>query len=105
MRESILEKLRPKLQPGGRQLVGNGGCRRHLKSGQQAFGLDEEKNWAVERYDALWALAMHGPPTAVEAAVKHQELWRAEQCRFGPGWDPMAPHLQHAEYFHSRPTS
>ena len=80
VREAILEQLRPKVKQGGKRLVGNRGYRRYLKSGPQAFELDEDKIRAEERYDGLWALQVHGPLTAAEAAVKYKELWRVERC-------------------------
>ncbi len=80
VREAILEQLRPQVRQGGQQLVGNRGYRRYLKSGQQAFELDEDKIRAEERYDGLWVVHVHGPLTAAEAAVKYKELWRVEGC-------------------------
>ena len=57
-------------------LVSNRGCKRCPEADGQGFTVDEDKIDAEERYDRTWALRVHGPLRAEEAALKYKQLFQ-----------------------------
>jgi len=78
-REAIVASLRDKLKGGDRQLVGNKGYRKYIKTQGKRFSIDENKIKAEGRYDGKWVLRTNTELCAKEVALKYKQLWMVEQ--------------------------
>jgi hypothetical protein len=81
-RKAIVESLKEKLKQGDKALVGNKGYRKYLKrEGEEAaFGIDEEKLKAEERFDGKWVLRTNTTYSPEEVASQYKQLWMVEQA-------------------------
>lgn len=78
-REAILEGLRAKLNGGDKQLVGNKGYRKYLKTEGHHFRIDEDKIREETRYDGKWVLRTNTTLPTAEVALKYKQLWMVEE--------------------------
>jgi transposase len=81
-RKAIVESLKEKLKQGDKALVGNKGYRKYLKreTEQAAFGIDEEKLIAEERFDGKWVLRTNTTYSPEQVAFQYKQLWMVEQA-------------------------
>jgi hypothetical protein len=78
-RQAIVESLREKLKSSDKNLVGNKGYRKYLKTaGKEHFSVDEAKIKEEERFDGTWVLRTNTELTAEEVALKYKQLWMVE---------------------------
>lgn len=77
-RETIIAALREALKKGDKELVGNKGYRRYLKTAKDHFVIDETKAQQEARYDGKWVLTTNTELSAKELALKYKQLWRVE---------------------------
>ena len=78
-REAIIESLRKALKGGDKQLVGNKGFRRFLKTaGHDHFAIDEKQIREDERYDGLFVLRTDTDHDAETIARIYKSLWMVE---------------------------
>jgi transposase len=76
-REIILSSLEKSLKTGDKNLVGNKGYRKYLKS-TDTFEIDYDKASEEERYDGKWVLRTNTDIPAREVALKYKQLWMVE---------------------------
>ena len=82
VRQTILESLKASLSRGSKQLVGNRGYRRYLKTLGEGFEIDREKVEDEARYDGKWVLQtslIKKKMPASQVALKYKELWQVEK--------------------------
>ena len=82
VRQTILESLKASLSRGSKQLVGNRGYRRYLKTLGKGFEIDREKVEDGARYDGKWVLQtslIKEKMPASQVALKYKELWQVEK--------------------------
>jgi hypothetical protein len=82
VRQTILESLKASLSRGSKQLVGNRGYRRYLKTLGEGFEIDREKVEDEARYDGKWVLQtslIKEKMPASQVALKYKELWQVEK--------------------------
>ena len=78
-REAILKHLEDQLKAGDKQLVGNRGYRKYLKSaGTARFEIDYAKAEHEARYDGKWVLRTSTKLSAQDTALKYKQLWMVE---------------------------
>lgn len=78
-RAAIVESLRKALESGDKNLVGNKGYRRFLKTGgKRHFAVDEKQISAEERYDGLFVLRTDTNDDAATVAKTYKTLWMVE---------------------------
>jgi transposase len=78
-RQAIVEGLEKALRQGDKQLVGNKGFRRYVKTSGERFDLDYDKIKEEERYDGKWVLKTNlSNLSAAEIALKYKQLWLVE---------------------------
>ena len=78
-REAILKHLEDQLKAGDKQLVGNKGYRKYLKStGTARFVIDYAKAEQEARYDGKWVLRTTTKLSAQDTALKYKQLWMVE---------------------------
>jgi transposase len=78
-REAILKHLEDQLKAGDKQLVGNKGYRKYLKStGKARFEIDYAKAKQEARYDGKWVLRTSTKLSAEDTALKYKQLWMVE---------------------------
>jgi transposase len=78
-REAILKHLEDQLKAGDKQLVGNKGYRKYLKStGKARFEIDYAKAEQEARYDGKWVLRTSTKLSAEQTALKYKQLWMVE---------------------------
>jgi len=77
-REAIVESLRDALKHGDKQLIGNKGYRRYVRTAGKRFTIDTDKINKEERYDGKWVLTTNTNLSAREAALKYKQLWAVE---------------------------
>lgn len=79
-REAIVLALKDKLKQGEKDLIGNKGYRKYLKSSEPGihFIIDEEKVKEEEKFDGLWVLRTNTDFKSVEVAFKYKQLWMVE---------------------------
>jgi hypothetical protein len=78
-REAIVASLRDQLRRGDKNLVGNKGYRRFLKTPDQShFAIDEEQIQIDARYDGLWVLRTDTDLDAETVAHAYKMLWTVE---------------------------
>jgi transposase len=77
-REAIIASLNKALKQGDKQLIGNRGFRKYLKSSGERFQIDQDKIAAEARYDGKWVLTTNTDLTARELALKYKQLWQVE---------------------------
>lgn len=78
-RAAIVESLRDKLTESEKNLVGNNGYRKYLRStDENHFAIDEEKIQREEKYDGIWVLTTNMALSAPEIARHYKELWMVE---------------------------
>ena len=78
-REAILKHLEDQLKAGDKQLVGNKGYRKYLKStGTARFEIDYAKAEQEARYDGKWVLRTSTKLSAEDTALKYKQLWMVE---------------------------
>lgn len=79
-RQAIVESLREKLKTSDKNLVGNKGYRKYLKSaGKEHFSVDEAKIKEEERFDGTWVLRTNTEYSAEEVALQYKQLWMVEE--------------------------
>ena len=78
-REAIVAALGDKLKAGDKQLVGNKGYRKYLKTRGAHFAIDEDKIKSEARYDGKWVLRTNTELPARDVALKYKQLWMVEQ--------------------------
>jgi hypothetical protein len=78
-REAIVEGLKKKLQQGEKELIGNKGFRRYVKTQGERFAIDEEKIRSEVRYDGKWVLKTNTTLPTEQVALKYKQLWMVEQ--------------------------
>ncbi len=79
-RQAIVESLREKLKTSDKNLVGNKGYRKYLKSaGKEHFSVDETKIKEEERFDGTWVLRTNTEYSAEEVALQYKQLWMVEE--------------------------
>ena len=79
-RESIVERLREKLEAGEhKSLVGNLGYRRFLKGEKGSWRIDEEAVKRDARFDGVFVLRTNMGLAASEIAAAYKGLWRVER--------------------------
>jgi transposase len=78
-RKAIVSHLRQQLKQGDKQLVGNKGYRKYLKTGPgSGFTIDEAKVQDEARYDGIWVLRTNLTDEAKAIALTYKELWLVE---------------------------
>jgi transposase len=77
-REAIVESLRDALRHGDKNLIGNKGYRRYVRTTGKRFAIDTEKIKKEARYDGKWVLTTNTNLSAREAALKYKQLWAVE---------------------------
>jgi len=79
-RQAIVESLISQLKRGDKNLVGNKGYRKYLKtpSSGQHFEIDEDKVRQEAIYDGIWVLQTDLDITAKDVALRYKELWMVE---------------------------
>jgi transposase len=78
-REAIVAALEDKLKESDKNLVGNNGFRKYLKSAKDDhFIIDEKKIAAEAKYDGMWVLTSNLQESPSEIARKYKELWMVE---------------------------
>lgn len=78
-REAIVAALKDKLNENDKNLVGNNGFRKYIKSAKEDhFTIDEKKIAAEEKYDGMWVLTSNLQEAPSEIARKYKELWMVE---------------------------
>ena len=78
-REAIVAALADKLNENDKNLVGNNGFRKYLKSSKEEhFTIDEKKIAEEARYDGMWVLTSNLQGSPSEIARKYKELWMVE---------------------------
>jgi len=78
-RAAIVTALAEQLKAGDKQLVGNKGYRKYLKSRGARFEIDEDKIRSEARYDGIWVLRTNTSLPARDVALKYKQLWMVEQ--------------------------
>ena len=78
-REAIIASLKDKLEESDKNLVGNNGFRKYLKSSKEEhFTIDEKKIAEEAKYDGMWVLTSNLQDSPSEIARKYKELWMVE---------------------------
>lgn len=77
-REAIVASLEEALKRGEKQLIGNRGYRKYVKSSGKRFVIDEDKIQAEARFDGKWVLTTNTDLSARELALKYKQLWQVE---------------------------
>jgi hypothetical protein len=77
-RETIVTSLKAALKAGDKQLIGNRGYRKYLKTTGERFTIDEDKIKAEVRFDGKWVLTTNTDLPARELALKYKQLWLVE---------------------------
>jgi len=78
-RQAIVASLKDQLKGGDKQLIGNKGYRRYIKSQGGRFTIDENKIESEARYDGKWVLRTDTELPAKDVALKYKQLWMVEQ--------------------------
>ncbi len=78
-RKAIIAGLKDKLRQGDKQLVGNKGYRKYIKTEGSRFSIDEDKIRAEARLDGKWVLRTNTQLSAKDTALKYKQLWMVEQ--------------------------
>jgi transposase len=78
-RVAIVQSLREKLKASDKNLVGNNGYRKYLKTAREEhFAVDEEKIQSEEKFDGIWILRTNTDLSAADVARQYKELWMVE---------------------------
>ena len=77
-REAIVGSLKAALKQGDKQLIGNRGYRKFVKTSGERFAIDEDKIKAEARLDGKWVLTTNTQLSARELALKYKQLWLVE---------------------------
>jgi hypothetical protein len=77
-REAIVESLKSALKAGDKQLIGNRGYRKYVKTSGERFVIDDNKIKAEARFDGKWVLTTNTGVAARELALKYKQLWLVE---------------------------
>jgi Transposase DDE domain len=79
-REAILRSLGDKLQGSDKELVGNAGYRRFLKTPRQGhFEIDPDRVAEDARLDGIYVLRTNTKLDTLSVALVYRQLWRVEQ--------------------------
>lgn len=78
-RKAIIAGLKDKLRRGDKQLVGNKGYRKYIKTEGSRFSIDEDKIRAEARLDGKWVLRTNTQLSAKDTALKYKQLWMVEE--------------------------
>ncbi len=78
-RAAIVESLRDQIRKAPKQLIGNKGYRKYLKSNREAVSIDQNKIDADSRFDGKWVLKTNSDLPPEQVALKYKELWQVEQ--------------------------
>ena len=78
-REAIVSALQEALKRGDKQLIGNRGYRKYVKSSGERFSIDQDKIEAEARLDGKWVLTTNTELTARQLALKYKQLWQVEE--------------------------
>lgn len=77
-REAVVESLKEALTAGDKQLIGNRGYRKYVKTTGERFTIDEDKIKAEARLDGKWVIRTNTDLPARELALKYKQLWLVE---------------------------
>ncbi len=77
-REAIVASLQAALKAGDKQLIGNRGYRKYVKTTGSRFAIDEDKIKAEALFDGKWVLTTNTDLSARELALKYKQLWLVE---------------------------
>ena len=77
-REAIVASLKATLAAGDKQLIGNRGYRKYVKTTGSRFAIDEAKIKAEARFDGKSVLTTNTALSARELALKYKQLWMVE---------------------------
>lgn len=77
-RAAIVSALEEALKRGDKQLIGNRGYRKYIKTSGARFQLDYDKIEAEARFDGKWVLTTNTDLTARQLALKYKQLWQVE---------------------------
>ena len=77
-REAIVESLTAALKAGDKQLIGNRGYRKYVKTTGNRFAIDHPRVKAEARFDGKWVLTTNTDLAARELALKYKQLWLVE---------------------------
>jgi transposase len=77
-RDNILTSLAVALKKGEKNLVGNRGFKRYLKSGKDVFEIDHEKAVEEQKYDGKFVLKTNLNLKPAEIALKYKQLLMVE---------------------------
>ena len=77
-REAIVASLKAALEAGDKQLIGNRGYRKYVKTTGSRFAIDEDKIKAEARFDGKWVLTTNTDLSARDLALKYKQLWLVE---------------------------
>lgn len=77
-REALVESLKSALKAGDKQLIGNRGYRKYVKTSGERFVIDDNKIKAEARFDGKWVLTTNTGVAARELALKYKQLWLVE---------------------------
>jgi Transposase DDE domain len=78
-REAIVSALQEALKRGDKQLIGNRGYRKYVKTSGERFSIDQEKIEAEARFDGKWVLTTNTELSARQLALKYKQLWQVEE--------------------------
>jgi len=78
-REAILASLDDQLRKGAKNLVGNKGYRKYVKTAEASFDIDWEKAESEARFDGLWVLRTDLELSPAEVALKYKQLLQVEE--------------------------
>lgn len=78
-REAIVSALQHALKRGDKQLIGNRGYRKYVKTCGERFQIDHAKIDAEARFDGKWVLTTNTDLTTRQLALKYKQLWQVEE--------------------------
>jgi len=78
-RQAIVAHLRVQLKQGDKELIGNQGYRKYVRTGPgQRFTIDEAKVKEEARYDGKWVLRTNRKDPPKTIAMSYKQLWMVE---------------------------
>jgi len=78
VRQVIIDKLKSEIPKGPKQLIGNKGYCKYLKTTSKAVMLDEARIEAEALFDGKYVLTTNTDWSAEQVALRYKELWRVE---------------------------
>jgi len=77
-RDATVAALREALGHGDKQLVGNKGYRKYLRTEGPSFSIDEDRIAREARYDGMWVLRTNTTLAPSDVALTYKRLWMVE---------------------------